>query len=133
MSDIEASDLDGVLRRRATHVVQENARVKEAAAALAETGTIPGDLLIASHRSLRDLYECSSPELDWFVERARGRPGVRGARLTGAGWGGCAIATGTEEALLAISGPLAQEYAREFPHRPRTWLVRPAAGARIEA
>jgi galactokinase len=132
LADIDASDLDDVLRKRATHVVSENGRVKLAVDALAHTGTIPGDLLLASHASLRDFYECSSPELDWFVDHALGQPGVRGARLTGAGWGGCAIATGDEEALSAASNPLRAAYARQFSRESRTWLVRPAAGARIE-
>jgi galactokinase len=132
MADVRDSGLDGVLHRRATHVVEENARVKQAVAALAETGTIPGELLLASHASLRDLYECSSPELDWFVEHALALPGVRGARLTGAGWGGCAIATGDVDALSAAATPLAASYARQFPHSARSWVVRPAGGARIE-
>jgi galactokinase len=132
MLDIESSDLDGVLRRRATHVVQENARVKLAVAALASTGTIPGELLVASHGSLRDLYECSSPELDWFVDFAIAQPGVRGARLTGAGWGGCAIATGHSEALSAMAERVVAAYPRNFPHPARSWLVRPAAGARLD-
>jgi galactokinase len=132
MADINASDLDDVLRKRATHVVSENERVKLAVEALTATGTIPGALLLASHASLRDLYECSSPELDWFVEHALTYPGVRGARLTGAGWGGCAIATGPAEALSAAANPLRAAYATQFPHAARSWLVRPAAGARIE-
>ncbi|MDB4911591.1 MAG: galK [Gemmatimonadetes bacterium] len=132
MAAVNESGLEGVLRKRATHVVEENARVKQAVGALAESGTIPGELLVASHASLRDLYECSSPELDWFVENALEFPGVRGARLTGAGWGGCAIATGEAEALSAAAGPLAASYAEQFPHSARTWVVRPAVGARIE-
>jgi galactokinase len=132
MADVDASDLDDVLRKRATHVVSENGRVKLAVEALAQTGTIPAHLLLASHASLRDLYECSSPELDWFVEHATTYPGVRGARLTGAGWGGCAIATGDAEALSAAAEPLEAAYAREFPRKARSWLVRPAAGARLD-
>jgi galactokinase len=132
MADVSESGLDGVLRKRATHVVEENARVKQAVAALAESGTIPGELLVASHASLRDLYECSSPELDWFVENALTFPGIRGARLTGAGWGGCAIATGNAEALEAAAAPLAASYAKQFSHSARSWVVRPAGGARIE-
>jgi galactokinase len=133
LNDIDVSGLEGVLRKRAMHVVSENERVKVAVASLAATGQIPGVQLLASHASLRDLYECSSPELDWFVEHALSHPGVRGARLTGAGWGGCAIATGAADALLAAAEPLMASYARQFPHVARSWLVRPAAGARIES
>ena len=133
MSDIDASDLDDVLRMRATHVVNENGRVRQAVAALAATGVIPGDLLLDSHASLRDLYECSSRELDWFVEHVLASPGVRGARLTGAGWGGCAIAAGARDALSAAAEELMASYAQQFPHVARSWIVQPAAGARIES
>jgi galactokinase len=132
LADIEEGGLDQVLHKRATHVVEENARVKQAVVALEETGIIPGELLVASHSSLRDLYECSSPELDWFVGHVLAFPGIRGARLTGAGWGGCGIATGEAEALSAAVAPLEAAYAKEFPHHARSWVVRPAGGARIE-
>ena len=132
MDDVDTSVADVVLRKRATHVVKENIRVKLAVAALEKTGIIPGELLVASHVSLRDLYECSSPELDWFVEHALTFPGIRGARLTGAGWGGCAIATGEPEALSAAVEPLQAAYASAFPHEARSWIVRPASGAKIE-
>ena len=132
LADVDSSVSDVVLRKRATHVVEENIRVKLAVAALENTGIIPGELLVASHASLRDLYECSSPELDWFVEHVLAFPGVRGARLTGAGWGGCAIATGEPEALSAVISPLQSAYAREFPHTARCWIVGPSGGARIE-
>jgi len=132
MADVDASALDHTLRKRATHVVQENARVKQAVAALGDNGLIPGELLVASHASARDLYECSAPELDWFVEHVLEYPEIRGARLTGAGWGGCAIATGDPHALAAAAGPLEDAYARKFPHVARSWVVRPADGARIE-
>ena len=116
-TDVDTSVADVVLRKRATHVVKENIRVKLAVVALQKTGIIPGELLVASHASLRDLYECSSPELDWFVEHALTFPGVRGARLTGAGWGGCAIATGEPEALSAAVEPLEAAYAKRFRTR----------------
>jgi galactokinase len=132
MADVDASALDHILHKRATHVVQENARVKQAVAALDESGIIPGELLVASHASARDLYECSAPELDWFVEHVLEYPGIRGARLTGAGWGGCAIATGDPQALSAAARPLEASYVRKFPHVARSWMVRPADGARIE-
>jgi galactokinase len=133
LADVGEGGLDKVLRERATHVVEENARVQQAVAALEETGIIPGELLVASHASLRDLYECSSPELDWFVAHALAFPGVRGARLTGAGWGGCAIATGEPEALSAAVEPLQSAYVKQFPHQARSWIVRPADGARLES
>jgi galactokinase len=84
---------DPVLRRRARHVVTENARVDAMVAALT-AGELrhAGQLMAASHASLRDDYEVSTPALDELVGRLRGTPGVYGARLTGAGFGGCAVA-----------------------------------------
>jgi len=120
------------LDRRALHVSRETRRVRDAVAALRAGGHISRELLVASHESLRDLYECSRPELDWVVERSITLPGVRGARLTGAGWGGCAIVVG-EEAALREAGPvLAREYEKRFALVPRLWLSSAASGARVE-
>lgn len=75
------------------HVREEKARVLEGIERLS-AGDLAGfgALLYESHASLRDLYRCSHPALDGFVEACRATPGVHGARLTGAGWGGCALA-----------------------------------------
>jgi galactokinase len=84
---------DPTLRARARHVVSENQRVRGCAAAL-EAGDLEtaGQLMTASHESLRDDYEVSTPELDEAVETLNDTTGVYGARLTGAGFGGCVIA-----------------------------------------
>jgi galactokinase len=87
------ASLPAPLDRRARHVVTETARVRQVAAALRAGAPVPGELLYQSHVSLRDDFECSCAELDWFVEYASHR-GILGARLTGAGWAGCAIAVG---------------------------------------
>ena len=120
------------LARRALHVSEETRRVRQVVAALGAGRAMPGELLLASHASLRDLYECSSPELDWFVDRAMSLPGVRGARLTGAGWGGCAIAVGDEAALAEAGKELEQSYAAAFAREPRIWLTRAEDGTRAE-
>lgn len=88
-----AAGLDEVLRKRARHVVTENARTLSAAEAL-RTGDVErfGALMDASHASLRDDYEVSCEELDTIVAMARRQPHCVGARMTGAGFGGCAIA-----------------------------------------
>ena len=99
---------------------------------LARTGVLRGDLLYESHASLRDNYECSSPELDWFVDNASGIQGVIGARLTGAGWGGCAIALGSRDSLSHAAETLSSAYREKFKRIPITWLTQAAAGARIE-
>jgi galactokinase len=84
---------DETIRRRAKHVVHENARVKQAVIAL-KTGDITtlGELLNQSHASLRDDYEVTGFELDTLAAQAQKHPTCAGARMTGAGFGGCAIA-----------------------------------------
>jgi galactokinase len=129
---ITAAALPAPLDRRALHVSEETRRVSSAAEALRNTGTIPGALLYESHESLRSLYECSTAELDWFVERASRAHGVTGARLTGAGWGGCAIALGAEDALLDAAPEIAAAYEARFGLTPRTWITHAAAGVRLE-
>ncbi|HEX6965710.1 MAG TPA: galactokinase [Gemmatimonadaceae bacterium] len=129
---VRDADLPSPLDRRARHVVSETERVRSTVAALRRTGTLPGELLCASHESLRADYECSCPELDWFATHAMRHEGVTGARLTGAGWGGCAIAVGAEDALGAAAPLLARAYEERFGRSSRVWLTRAAAGARIE-
>jgi galactokinase len=83
---------DPVLRRRARHVITENDRVDAVAAALAKGQlNTAGELLVASHASMRDDFEVSTPVLDSLVASVRGVPGVFGARVTGAGFGGCVV------------------------------------------
>jgi galactokinase len=88
----DRSALPPILKKRARHVVTENARVLAAVSAL-ELGNLQefGDLINASHQSLRDDFEVSSPELDKMAEIARLQPGVLGARMMGGGFGGCTI------------------------------------------
>jgi galactokinase len=131
-AQVMASDLPQPLMWRALHVAEEMVRVRLAVDQLRAKGTIDADLLYQSHASLRDHYECSSPELDWFVDRAMRADGVEGARLTGAGWGGCAIALGRRDALEAAGESIAREYEAVFHRAPRTWLSEAAAGARVE-
>jgi galactokinase len=84
---------DPVIRARAQHVVSENQRVRDFADAL-RSGDLraAGTSMIASHNSLRDLYETSTPVMDAAVEQLAGRRGVHGARMTGGGFGGCVVA-----------------------------------------
>ena len=103
---------DEVLRRRARHVVSENARVA-AFAELLRLGDAPaaGALMSASHASLRDDMEVSTLAVDRLVERLTATPGVHGARLTGAGFGGCVVA------LADPASPV------------QGWRLRPSGGA----
>lgn len=91
---------DEVLLRRAAHVVEENARVLKSVDALSANDlTAFGALMNASHDSLRDLYEVSCMELDVMVEEARKIEGTLGARMTGAGFGGCTVSLVHEDAV----------------------------------
>jgi galactokinase len=92
LADVEAIT-DPEVRRRARHVVTENARTLAFADALTVRDlTVIGELMAASHASLRDDFDVSIPALDALVVRLQCTPGVIGARLTGAGFGGCAVA-----------------------------------------
>lgn len=96
---------DPVVRRRARHVVTENARVRAFAAAFAAGDlAAAGAAMTASHASLRDDFEVSTPVLDALVDRLLATPGVHGARLTGAGFGGCVVAL-TEPGVLDEGWP----------------------------
>ncbi|MFL5480676.1 MAG: galactokinase [Gemmatimonadaceae bacterium] len=132
VTEIEEADLPELLARRALHVVEETGRVGTVVRELHTTGRIPGETLYQSHESLRTQYECSTPQLDWFVDRMRGSEGISGARLTGAGWGGCAIAVGSPAALGAVKDKTAADYEKKFGLRPRVWLTFAGDGARIE-
>jgi galactokinase len=108
-AELEAGDA-----RRVRHVDTENARVAAFADAVRRGDlTGAGRLMIASHASLRDDYEVSTPVLDGLVDRLCATPGVFGARLTGGGFGGCVVALATPGALEA------------------GWVVRPSQGARL--
>ncbi|MGY1846725.1 galactokinase [Blastococcus sp. SYSU DS1021] len=110
--------LDGVQLRRARHVVGENARVLAAADALRRGDARAfGELMDRSHASLRDDYEVSVPELDALVGVARGTAGVLGARLTGAGFGGCAVALVERDSAAAAAAAITAAY-RSATGRP---------------
>ena len=129
---IDEAALPDPIGRRAMHVSRETRRVREAVAMLRAGRSLSGQLLLDSHASLRDLYDCSREELDWLVERSVREPGVRGARLTGAGWGGCIIAVGSEEALSAAAPAIERDYIARFALTPRLWLSKAAPGASVE-
>jgi galactokinase len=128
--DERGGSLEEPLRRRARHVVTENARVIAGAAAL-ECGDMDelGRLMLASHDSSRDDFECSCVELDCLVELARLAPGCPGARLTGAGWGGAIIALVESSLRAQFELHLERETRRHFglPRAPLFFV--PAAGA----
>jgi galactokinase len=131
--DRAARLLDDVTYRRVRHVVTENQRVLDAVALLESDGpTAVGALLDASHRSLRDDFEVSIPELDLAVETAL-ENGAIGARMTGGGFGGAAIALvpidGVSRLQVAVDGAFAEHGFGV----PETFTVRPSEGAKRES
>ena len=134
LRDATEGDLDllsGAELKRARHVVTENIRVLEAVEALENTDFDAfGRLMYASHASLRDDFEVSTPELDTFVETAEVH-GAIGARLTGAGFGGCAIALVPENETTTVTNAARQAFSeREFKD-PAIYEFVPAAGAEL--
>jgi len=123
--------LDGDDLRRARHVVTENARVLAAVDALERNDFHTfGELMFSSHESLRDDYEVSVPQLDLFVDVAR-RAGAMGARLTGAGFGGCAIALAPLRSVDRLTAMVNDEFAdREFD-QPELYTFQPSDGGDV--
>ncbi len=122
--------LPPALARRAEHVVRENDRVRSAARAL-ETADLEalGAIFAASHASLRDDFEVSSPALDDMVEIAAGVPGVVGARMTGAGFGGCTVTLVREGAVAELREAVERDYPKRTGLRPKVYEVSLADGA----
>jgi galactokinase len=123
-------ELDPVAERRARHVVEENLRVVAAERALAAGDLAEvGRLFAASHDSLRDLFEVSSPELDALVEIARSSEGVIAARLTGAGFGGSTINLVRREAIADFRSAVELDYPARTGLQPTVYQVDPVDGA----
>ena len=127
-----AGQLDALARRRARHVISENARTLAAADAMrqGDAGRL-GALMNASHDSLRDDFEVSTAALDALVELARGQAGCFGARLTGAGFGGCALALVRDDAVEAFLPAVAERYEAATGETPTLYACQPAAGASV--
>lgn len=126
--------LPDLLRRRARHVVTENSRTVAAAAAfdagdVAEVGRLMND----SHASLRDDFEVSSAALDAIAEVARRHPGCHGARMTGGGFAGCAVALVDENAVGDFIAAASAGYSDATGHVPTLYETRAAPGVRVES
>jgi galactokinase len=116
--------------RRAEHVVKEIHRVDQAIIALRRgDARMFGGFMYASHKSLRDLYEVSIPELDSLVDIARGLPGIYGARLTGAGFGGCTVNLVDERQASVFVEGLRGEYREKTGRDAQVYLCQASRGA----
>ena len=126
------SRMDDIAFRRASHVITENTRPRRLAVALRDHDlAAAGRLMLDSHASLRDLYEVSSAELDLLVTLAMAEPGCHGARLTGAGFGGCIVALVDLPAVAPFSKSIADRYQAATGLQPRVIVSRPAEGVRL--
>jgi galactokinase len=120
-------------RRRSRHVVTENARTLAAAEALRSgDATQLGQLMNASHVSLRDDFEVSSPELDAFVTCACREDSCYGARMTGAGLGGCAVALVRTDAVQGFAAAAVRCYAESTGLKPKAYVCAATGGAEVE-
>jgi galactokinase len=127
--------MDGVVYRRARHVIGEIERTLRAAKGIqASDWSGVGELMYESHRSLRDDYEVSCGELDVVVEIARGigqKGGVFGCRMTGGGFGGCTVALVKTKSVDAISKKIGESYEKQTGIKATAFVSRPAAGATV--
>ena len=124
--------LPEVIDRRARHVILENYRVQTGVQAL-RMGNYPafGQLMIESHKSLKDDYEVSCAELDLLVDLALEQEGVLGARMTGAGFGGCTVNLLKREYIDAFEKTIKQGYKKIAGIIPDIYVTQPAEGAKV--
>jgi len=122
---------DAVLEKRALHVISENFRVKEAAKVLNENKLEEfGQLMYQSHQSLKELYEVSGIELDTIVGFCKDYVGCIGARMTGAGFGGCAIALVDKSRMDDFTNRLVEFYKEKNGHKPTVFASEIGNGVR---
>jgi galactokinase len=137
MSQLEAARdrMAPLIFRRARHVISEIARTTQAAREMrAGNWSRLGQLMYASHDSLRDDYEVSCAELDLLVDLARGlgeRNGVFGSRMTGGGFGGCTVTLVETNAVENVSRHIGEAYRAKTGREPSLFVSRPAGGARV--
>jgi galactokinase len=133
-AQIEAAvgSLDPVVLRRARHIVTENERVLRSKDAMLNGDAASfGQLMNASHDSLRDDFEVSSSELDTMVNIARGEDGCYGARMTGAGFGGCAVALVREDAAEGFAERVTAQYQQQTGLEPALYICKATDGAAV--
>jgi galactokinase len=132
--ELAKSKMDGMVYRRGRHVIGEIERTVNAAKRIrASDWVTTGELMYASHYSLRDDYEVSCAELDIVVEAAKSiglAGGVYGCRMTGGGFGGCTVALVKSSEVDSISNSIAVNYEKRTGIKPSLFVSRPAAGAK---
>ncbi len=127
-----AGKMSDVVFRRCRHVVSENTRTQQAAAKLSDRMYEDvGELMQASHASLRDDYEVSCSELDFLVAESMKIKGVYGARMTGGGFGGCIVALSQPRAVAPLAEHLMKTYTAQFGRQPNTFVTTATSGASL--
>ena len=127
-----ADNLDPVTQRRARHVVTENDRTLQAAEAMRRGDAVEiGRLMIQSHESLRDDFEVSSEALNAMVDSALMHPACYGARMTGAGFGGCAVALIRAEAADDFASRTSAAYQQKTGNTPAVYICHTTNGAEV--
>lgn len=123
---------DLMIRKRAQHVVSENQRVADAVKAL-RAGNLKqfGSLMIASHQSLKHCYEVTGVELDVMVQEALKHDGVIGARMTGAGFGGCAIVLVRDDQVNSVINAVSERYGTRTGLKPKFYLTSTSDGVTL--
>ncbi len=120
-----------VIRRRVKHVVRENVRTNKAVDALNDNDLNAfGKLLVESHASLKDDYEVTGIELDTLVDLLNKENNIVGARMTGAGFGGCAVAIVKDEDIDSIKGRVSEAYEKVIGYKPTFYVVEVGDGSR---
>jgi galactokinase len=129
---LDAGGLPDEVDRRARHVIQENERVVKAAEAL-KRGDLAAlaTILLASHQSLKTLFEVTVPETDLLVELAYDLPGCHGSRMTGAGFGGCTVSLVDRYRAAEFASELERRYREHTGLPGRTWITNAAGAVRL--
>ncbi|MBU6454718.1 MAG: galactokinase [Cyanobacteria bacterium REEB67] len=128
----QASKLSDKVARRCRHVISENKRVLDAVAALESADLVEfGQLLNASHCSLRDDFEVSCPEIDQLVELSQQHDGVLGARITGGGFGGCTVAVVANKAIDSFKDEVIPAYEKLSGKHAEVYICVATDGAQV--
>ncbi len=126
--------LDPIARRRARHVISENERTQAAAAAMRRGDAAElGRLMNTSHVSMRDDFEISREEMDVMVALAQSEPACYGARMTGGGFGGAAVALVRAADVEAFAAAVSDAYRRATGLEPQIYITTATDGAAIVA
>ena len=130
--DAKKDGLEDVIMRRARHIVTENDRVLAAKQAMLDDGAHTlGDLMCASHASLRDDFEVTNDALNIIVNIAQAQEYCFGARMTGGGFGGCAVALVADNHVEQFSETVAKAYAEQTPQTASIYITQPSNGAEV--